>query len=155
MLACGCLNVLLPVPLTIVVTTTSADCVNACIPLLQRHPLSLTGGPTRTAGRLELFKNGMWAAVDAHSIPNAAAIAQVACRQLGGYTGFLMEWWNTFHDPTVNVQWQGLACDGSESSLADCTTQWLQADNAELAITCFNPNTTGRPLTAKMHSNCV
>lgn len=106
-------------------------------------PLRLTGGSTGSHGRLEIFRNGMWGAVDAASTPNPRALAQVACRQLG-YPIAISDSYSTYQDPTLMIQWKGVTCTGIESSVLSCTCDTeLSVASSELGVACFPATAAG------------
>ena len=118
--------------------------------------LRLTGGnktASSTVGRLELYRNGLWGTVSLSQSPNqaesdaAAALASVACRQLG-YDSAAFQAWSTFGDPSVSAQWNMISCDGSEANVAACggySNEAWDYRNSEMNLACYNASSVGEP----------
>ena len=79
----------------------------------------LAGSTSVNQGRLEVYKDGTWAAVAAAS--NPAGLAGVACRQLGFSTGVAIRA-SIFHPFGRTPQWSTWDCAGTEDSLLGCPT---------------------------------
>ena len=109
--------------------------------MVPSKPVRLTGTPIPSTGRLEVFRSGIWTAVRSNSIANITAVADVVCSELG-YTQSLTDQFNTFADPTVNVEWESLSCSGTEASVLGCSYGGWTAGGDELGLACFN--STGR-----------
>lgn len=101
----------------------------------------LTGTGTRSAGRLEVFKACIWAAISAHGVTDKSAVAALVCSQLG-YQRFTTDSFSSFHSREQNVQWDSLSCNGSETSVLDCEYGSWTAEEAELGIACFSASGT-------------
>ena len=88
-------------------------------------PLRLSGTDRPSAGRVEVWRDGVWAAVSTfYLFPgsglDAGAIGRVACRMLG-YNQSIISTSDAYSMPNVNVVWESLNCTGKEASILDCT----------------------------------
>jgi hypothetical protein len=116
-------------------------------------PVRLTGGRSSSAGRLEIYHNGVFAAVHAYSLNDPHALAAVACRQLG-YTDQLLEisdqfaQFAQFAPRNANPEWQSVDCSGSEASVAECSfgSSYWAGNNDELGLACYNASAVGEQL---------
>ena len=97
----------------------------------------LTGSDRLSAGRLEVYRSGIWASVHAYSVPNVPAVAATVCSQLG-YTHSMTESFSTFHNPSTNAQLNTFSCANSAPSVLGCTSNGWNAYGPELAIACHN-----------------
>lgn len=101
-------------------------------------PVRLAGGDSPAAGRLEVFRSGLWAAVWSETAVDAAAIARTACRMLG-YNLSAVSATSGYLSPFKTPQWSGMNCTGEEASTDDCSvTGWATNNPSELAVACAN-----------------
>jgi hypothetical protein len=104
----------------------------------------LTGGPSASIGRLEIFGQGVWAAVAANALDNATALATTACGQLGYDSALVETQRSAFADPSLSPQWQYVTCTGKEASVSQCSyyNYWANG-GTELGVACFNATSVG------------
>ena len=96
--------------------------------------LRITGSPSH---RLELFRQGVWGTVSGGGFDDNDAT--VACRQLG-FDGGAAETALDTLDGSGVIWVTQLACDGSETRLADCAATWGPIDTphtADIGVECW------------------
>lgn len=107
-------------------------------------PVRLAGSSDPAQGRLEVLRQGVWAAVGDEVTFNQATMAEVVCRQLGYARGLLTLGLLFFPKPSTAPVWQrGPSCTGNESSVVDCAWSNLLAQGGTWArdvasVACTN-----------------
>ncbi|XP_072048763.1 uncharacterized protein [Amphiura filiformis] len=81
--------------------------------------IRLVGGSS-SAGRLEIYHNGQWGTVCDDVFEDGNAGATVACQQLGFESG-VFESSNTYGHGSDPIWLDNVSCDGTESTLTECT----------------------------------
>ncbi|KAI3424823.1 hypothetical protein D9Q98_008209 [Chlorella vulgaris] len=104
-------------------------------------PVRLTGTSRTDAGRLEVFRSGIWATVTTYSSQPHDSLAAVVCAQLG-YPQSLAVTYPAYQVPQASAQWYGIECEGTESSVADCSHVSFTSGYAELGVECFSSTET-------------
>jgi len=100
-------------------------------------PVRLTGTSRTDAGRLEVFRSGIWATVTTYSSQSNDLLAAVVCAQLG-YPQSLAVTYPAYQVPQASAQWYGIECEGTESSVDECTYNSFTDGNDALGVECFN-----------------
>ena len=104
----------------------------------------MVGGGSDSRGRVEVYHRGQWGTVcdDSWDI----ADAHVVCRQLG-YSGAISVHGQAFFGQGSGpIHYDDVACNGSETRLADCTHPGIGVENCDhnedAGVVCNN-NTLG------------
>lgn len=97
-------------------------CAYAAIKFVDEGDIRLVGGSSSNEGRLEIFHNNQWGTVCHDGFNTDDGI--VACRQLG-YTGFVKyQCCGQLGGRGTGPIWlEGIACNGSEYNLLDCSNK--------------------------------
>ena len=98
----------------------------------------LGGSGSPDAGRLEMYREGLWAAVQPGATPNATHLVELVCQALG-YTGGFMWDTNVYEAREALPVWQSLTCAEGSTSLFQCTVDasWTVGDS-HLTAACSN-----------------
>jgi hypothetical protein len=96
----------------------------------------LAGTGTESAGRILVWRSGMWAAISAPSAVNATQIGATACASLG-YERSIVDPHSSYWDPAVSPQWSGVDCTGQDSLLECGYGSWTSGTD-ELGVECFS-----------------
>jgi len=105
---------------------------------LSWNAVALFGGGSRSAGRLEVYHNGIWGTVCNNGFTDAAA--RVVCYSLGfGYVGQEMNI-STYGVANGIIWLKDIQCEGTERHIGDCShSGWLVHDcthNEDVAVSC-------------------
>ena len=116
-----------------------------CFSSTTEDDLRLVGGARDNEGRVEVYHSGEWGTVcdDSWSITDA----HVVCRQLG-YRGAISAHGQAFFGRGSGpIHYDDVACNGSETRLADCSHPGIGiencAHNEDAGVVCNN-NTLGK-----------
>lgn len=102
-------------------------------------PVRLTGASRPYAGRVEVYRAGIWLPISASAAINATQVGAAACARLG-YARSIVDTHNSYSNPAVSPQWSSVDCTGMEleSDLMACSFGGWTAGTDELGVECFN-----------------
>ncbi|XP_060084577.1 deleted in malignant brain tumors 1 protein-like [Ylistrum balloti] len=109
--------------------------------------IRLVDGPSDSAGRLEVFHDGVWGTVCDDSFDRLDV--RVACRQLG-YSENEGQRVKKFGQGSGRIWLDNVECAGEEAALSECSSNDWGIENCQhhedVGIVCVAPNTTESPV---------